>query len=72
MLENKTPKQPLTQEQMIAEMYEFTRKTKKYMQWQLYITIALVVIPLMVAIFAIPYAINSFQSTYSLQGLLPQ
>jgi hypothetical protein len=54
----------MTDKQMLAEIYENTRKTKNYMKWQLYITIILVVIPLLAAIFIVPFAFNSLSSSY--------
>lgn len=56
--------QQLTSEEMLKAIYENTQKTKSYMKWQLYITIALVVIPLLAAIVMIPIAINALGSTY--------
>jgi hypothetical protein len=43
--QNQNPE--LTQEQMLAEILQQTRKTKSYMKWQLIITVALVVLPLL-------------------------
>ena len=57
--------QDLSQEQILLEIYENTRKTKRYMQWQFYITIVLVVLPLLAMAFAIPYALKSLTSVYS-------
>ena len=56
---------PLTQEQMIAEIHRDMRKAKNYMKWQLIITVALVVVPLLAALFIIPFAISSLSSVYS-------
>jgi hypothetical protein len=50
--------------QMLLEIYENTRKTKNYMKWQLYITIILVVLPLLAALFIVPFAFNSLSSSY--------
>jgi hypothetical protein len=60
-----------TQEEMLLAIYENTRKTKNYMKWSLYITIILVVLPLLAALFIIPFAMSSLSSTYlaPLQGL---
>lgn len=41
-------------EQVLAEILENTRKTKNYMKWSLYITIVLVVLPLLAALFIVP------------------
>lgn len=56
---------PPTQEQILAEILENSRKTKSYMKWQLIITIALVVIPLLAMIFVIPFALSSLSSVYT-------
>lgn len=61
-MENQTPQ---TQEQMLAEILENSRKTKSYMKWQLIITIALVVLPLLAMSFVIPFALRSLTSLYS-------
>ena len=53
-----------TQEQMLQEIYENSRKTKNYMKWQLIITIALVVIPLFASLILITIALKSLSSTY--------
>jgi len=45
----------------IDAIYATTEKTRKYFQWTLIITVALVVLPAIGLIFAIP----SFISTYS-------
>lgn len=67
-----TPKQftPEEQQQMLLEIYENTRKTKNYMKWQLIITVALVVIPLIATVAIIPVVLNQLSSIYSGTGLL--
>jgi hypothetical protein len=67
---NNMPPKP-TQEEMLLAIYENTRKTKNYMKWSLYITIILVVLPLLAAIFIIPFAMSSLTAAYitPLQGL---
>ncbi len=60
--------QKITQEQMLQEIYENTRKTKNYMMWQLYITLVLVVLPLLAALIIVPFVMKSLTATYS--GLL--
>ncbi len=57
-------------EKMLLEIYENTRKTKNYMKWQLIITIALVVLPLLAMVFVIPFAISQLNSIYGSAGLL--
>ena len=61
-----------TQEQMLMEIYENTRKTKNYMKWQLYITIILIVLPLLAALALIPMVMSSLGSVYGKGGLLLQ
>lgn len=68
--ETPVPVPTMTTEQMLLEIYENTRKTKNYMKWQLYITIILIVLPLLVAVFAIPMALNSLSDVYGTAGLL--
>ena len=60
----------MTQEQILQEILENTRKTKNYMKWQLYITIVLVVLPLLAAVFLVPYVLSSLGSVYGSAGLL--
>ena len=55
---------------MLAEILATSRKTKNYMKWQLIITVALVVLPLLAMAFAIPLLMNSLSSVYGAQGLL--
>ena len=57
--------QPLTDDQMLAEIWENTRKTKNYMKWQLIITVALVVLPLIATLILIPFMISTLSSVYS-------
>ena len=73
-MENNEIKEPqtarMTQEEMLREIYENTKKTKNYMKWQLYITLVLVVLPLLAAVFLVPYTLSSLGSAYSAAGLL--
>ncbi len=62
-MDNPTPP-PMSQEQALAEILENTRKTKKYLQWQLYITIALVVIPLIAMVAIVPLVLSSLGNMY--------
>jgi hypothetical protein len=66
--QNQNPE--LTQEQMLAEILQQTRKTKSYMKWQLIITVALVVLPLLATVAIIPMVLSSLNSVYSVSGLL--
>lgn len=66
--QNQNPE--LTQEQMLAEILQQTRKTKSYMKWQLIITVALVVLPLLATVAIIPMVLSSLNSVYGVSGLL--
>ncbi len=71
MENNQTTSQSvLSQEAMLKEIYENTRKTKNYMKWQLYITVALVVLPLLAALAIVPMVLKSLSSVYGVGGLL--
>ena len=65
-----TQNENLSQEQLIREIHENTNKTKSYMKWQLIITMALVVIPVLAMLIIIPLVISSLSSVYSSAGLL--
>jgi hypothetical protein len=70
--QQQTPSAPETvsMEAVLLEILENSRKTKKYMQWSMYITIALVVIPLIGALIMIPILLSSISKVYSGSGLL--
>lgn len=71
MENNQNQTQPAkSQEQLLLEIYENTRKTKSYMKWQLYITLVLVVLPLLAALVVVPYVFKSLSSVYGTAGLL--
>lgn len=55
---------PVSQEQMLKEIYENTKKTKNYMKWSLYITLVLVVLPLLAALFIVPFVLKSLTASY--------
>ena len=58
-------KQPvMATEQVLQEILENTRKTKRYMAWQFYITIILVVLPLLGLVFALPTIMSSLGGAY--------
>jgi hypothetical protein len=61
-----------TQEQLLLEIYENTRKTKNYIKWQLIITVALVVLPLLGMVVIVPMVMNSLSAVYGPSGLLMQ
>ena len=57
-------KSQMTDRQMLEEIYKDTQKTKNYMKWQLIITVALVVVPLLATVAIIPFALSSLSSIY--------
>jgi hypothetical protein len=61
------------QQQMLLEILANTRKTKNYIKWQLIITVALVVLPLLAMGFILPSVLGSLGAAYGggnlLQGL---
>lgn len=73
-MENQNPPAPVSQNlafvktsedrQMLQEVLENTQKTKKYIQWQLYITIALVVLPLIAMVAIVPMVLSSVGNMY--------
>lgn len=67
---NETAPNPpqLTQEDMLREILENTRKTKNYIKWQLYITIALVVLPLLAMLVLVPMVLRSISTIGSVYG----
>ena len=62
--------QQLTQEQILQEILENTRRTRNYIKWQLIITVALVVLPLLATVALIPFVLNSLNSVYGASSLL--
>ncbi len=68
-MQNQIVEPQLTDRQMLEEIYEQTRKTKNYMKWQLIITVALIVVPLLATIAIIPFAMKSLTSIYSIDSL---
>ncbi len=60
---------PEEQQRMLVEIYENSRKTKNYMKWQLIITVALVIIPLLATAVLIPLTLKSLTSVYSTSGI---
>ncbi len=63
---NEEQNQPvqITTEEMLKEIYENTRKTKNYIKWQLYITVILVVLPLLAALMIVPMVLSSLSNSY--------
>lgn len=66
-METNQPQKPTTEE-MLMQIYENTRQTKNYMKWQLYITVVLVVLPLLAMVFIVPMVLRSVGNAYG--GLL--
>lgn len=64
--------QSKTQEQLLLEIYENTRKTKNYIKWQLIITVALVVLPLLGMVVVVPMVMSSLSTVYDPSSLLMQ
>ena len=56
--------QNMTEEQVLLEILEKTRKTKKYMQWQFYITVELVVLTILAMVFIIPMVLSNLTAMY--------
>jgi hypothetical protein len=54
----------LSADEMLKLILENTQKTKKYMQWQFYITIVLVVLPILAMAFVIPSILSNLGSMY--------
>lgn len=54
-----------SEKEMLAEILENTRKTRNYIKWQMIITIALVVLPILGVLVMVPLALNSINSTIS-------
>ena len=59
-------KQLSPQEEMMLEILENTRKTRNYIKWRLYITVALVVLPLIGMLVMIPIVMSSLGNISSI------
>lgn len=57
-------------ESVLVEILENTRKTKNYIKWQLIITVALVVLPIIAVAVVLPIALKSLGSVYGSEGIL--
>ena len=55
----------LSERELLVEILENTRKTRNYIKWQMIITVALVVIPILAMAFVIPFALRSLTTVYS-------
>jgi predicted nucleic acid-binding Zn ribbon protein len=53
-----------SQDEVLRQILENTQKTKKYMQWQFYVTIVLVVLPILAMAFVIPSILSNLGSMY--------
>ena len=59
---------PSNTEQILAEILENSRKTRNYIKWQMIITIAFVVLPIVAMIAIIPIVMSSLGSVYGVSG----
>lgn len=55
-------------EEKVDKIYASTEKTRKYFMWTLIISVALVVLPAIGLLFAIPTFISTMSATTSLEG----
>jgi len=55
-------------EQKIDAIYASVEKTRKYFQWTLIITVAVIVLPLVLMVFALPSFFSYYSSIGSLGG----
>lgn len=53
------------QEIMLQQILEYSRKTHNYMKWQFIITIALIVLPLLGIVFAVPLIFSTLSGLTS-------
>lgn len=51
---------------MLAAIYENSRKTMNYMKWQLYITVVLIVLPILAMAVLVPFALKLLGSIGSI------
>lgn len=64
---NQEAPKPMDTEAVLVEILENSRSVKRYMKWQLYITVVLVVVPLLAAVIIVPLVFNSLSSLYGSQ-----
>lgn len=69
-------KDVMSEEEVLAEILLNTRRTRQYMKWQLIITVALVVLPIVAVAVILPMVLSSLGAAYGvgsgndlLQGL---
>jgi nitrate reductase NapE component len=63
-----TESKTIPEAEALAEILENTRKTKNYMKWQLIITVALVVIPILAVAIVLPMVLSSLASAYGVEA----
>ena len=68
MMDEDLRKELAAQRELLEKVYRSSEKMRKYFKWTLIITVALVVLPLIGLIFAIPVFFSSFSQLY--QGVL--
>ncbi len=56
--------QNISADEVLRQILENTQKTKKYMQWQFYVTIVLVVLPILAMVFILPSILSNLGSVY--------
>ncbi len=54
------------QEAKLDRIYVSVEKTRKYFLWTMIVTVAMIVLPLIGLVFAIPYFLNSLSNAYGL------
>jgi hypothetical protein len=59
-----------TDRELLEEIHANSRKTKNYLMWQLIITVALVVVPLLAMAFILPSVLSGLTAAYGSGGLL--
>ena len=62
--QNQAEQKVMTTDEVLAEILENTRKTNNYIKWQLYITVALVVLPLLAMAAMVPMLMSSIGNMY--------
>ncbi|NCN11951.1 hypothetical protein GW937_01360 [Candidatus Kaiserbacteria bacterium] len=58
------------QEIKINEIYQSVKKTERYMRWTFWVTMAMVVLPVVLALFIIPTVFSSLTSSSELSEVL--
>jgi hypothetical protein len=62
--ENLDAAEVMSDKEMLQEILENSRMAKNYTKWQLYITVALVVIPILAMVVIIPLVLRSIGNLY--------